>query len=677
MADERTRTYRNGVAAAVIAAGLVVALLGGVARADLVSLWWLDETVGTTASNAVAGGSDGTLNNGPAWTYDAQRGLVLGFDGGDDYVDAGGIPAITTTDSFTVAFWGRQDGAQSINNDVILGNRFGGTNNSWAKFTPNAFEWHPNSVNNHIDYANVPGDQWIHHAVVKNGTALTYYRDGVPAGTATATADMPVLPFYMGGDATTERWRGRLDNVALFDEALAQAQVQTVMGGDFSAYGAAKPTAMSDSFDGTSVDAAKWNVINKGLQSTVDGGYNAPAVGGGTVTLGGTTTHSYWAGKTLSSTDSFDVPAGGEVKFDVDRVSLTGTGSAYRSSMWMYADGTHYHHFSQNIGETNWQFNAGNNNPTGSGVQLTRGNAITDGGAHKMTLAHDGAYVKMFLDGRWLGSQAADFQQFNVMLTGQARAATDTVSAQFDNAAVATRTFSHMYDNFNAAGIDPGKWTVLNKGLENQGSFTGNLAARVQDGELIFEGATGSQYWYGVTLQTARPYGTQDLSTFTVDRDALDRGSASAVRGSVWLWADDEHFLHFSQNLGENGWQYNYRDGGTGPGGGGGVNLAAFDGLDGDPGFHEMQLELLNSAGGVEISMYLDGQYGATQAFTDWGNRPYYFMISGMPRDNNDSVFAAFDNVRIAANIPEPATLVLVLLGLGGVGLKARRRIRK
>ena len=51
-----------------------------------------------------------------------------------------------------------------------------------------------------------------------------------------------------------------------------------------------------------------------------------------------------------------------------------------------------------------------------------------------MALVHDGAFVKMFLDGRWLGSQAANFTQFQAMLTGQAaatelfrRASADTV----------------------------------------------------------------------------------------------------------------------------------------------------------------------------------------------------------------------------------------------------------
>jgi len=504
-----------------LVAACAVVLLAGVAQADMLSLWRLDESMGTVAPNTIAAGFDGTLVNGPAWRSDDERGLVLTFDGSNDYVDAVGIPAILATDNFTAAFWARSEEATSSN--VILGNRYGGGSGSdtWMKFTPRMFEYVLNWTNRAIDYPDLPQDQWMHHAVVKDGGTTRYYRDGVLTGTGSVPGDMPPLPFYMGGDAAGERWRGRLDDVALFDEALSPTQIQAVRSGEFSAFGVAQPTEMTDTFDVPPLDAAKWAVLNKGLQSTVDGGYDPPTVAAGILTLGGTTSHSYWAGKTVASKDAFRVPDDGEVKFEVDRVSLTGSGTAYRSSMWMHADDTHFHHFSQNIGETNWQFNAGNNNPVGGGVQLTRANAITDGGQHTMALAHDGAFVKMFLDGRWIGSQAANFNQFHVMLTGQARMSGDTVSAEFDNARVTTRRLDHVYDNFNTGAIDPAKWTVVNKGLEHEGAFPGTLNASVENGELVIEGNTGSQYWYGVSLRSTPTFDADSPATFLVDRDAL------------------------------------------------------------------------------------------------------------------------------------------------------------
>lgn len=652
------------------------ALLGAThpAQAGLLGLWQLNEGGGTVAPNSVPGGTNGTLyegasvGNGPVWTFNDDRGVILSFDGNNDFVDAGFIPALSLTDDFTWTFWARAN--QGPNSEVILGNRKDAANTDaggWVKFTGTQFEFRGTSAHNNLDYVDIPsGGAWIHHAMVKSGNQLTYYRDGVASGTATLTTAAVAQPFYFGGDKYTEYYNVWLDNVATFNHALSQAEVQAVMNGDFSAYGIARPTGMSDSFGGTSLDTSKWLAINKGLQSTADGGYNPPAVGGGTLTLAGTTTGQYWLGKSVVSTERFDVPAGGEVKFDVDRVSLTGTGSAYRSSMWMYGDATHYLHFAQNIGENGWQYNAGNNAPTGGGNNLARADSLDgDGGLHKMTLVHDGAYVKMFVDGRWIGSQAADFNQFSVLLTGQARAIGDTVSAVFDNAAVTTRTYLPVFDNFNSGAIDPAKWTVIPKGLENQG-IAGSMTAGVENGELVIQGSTGQQYWYGLTLKSVQTYSPTGPWTFAVDRDALTLGGGGAIgRSGLWIWADDNHFLFFGQNLGENGWQYNYADGlGVGVPTGSGVNIGAFDALDGDPGSHELKVFVgTDGAGGTRIDMYLDGQLGASQVFNNWGSREFNFMLSAMPRASGDSVFVAFDNVQVM--VPEPGACAL--LGVGGL----------
>lgn len=684
--NRRPAAWAWTVVVAIVLVGPSVA-----ARADLISLWRLDETAGTVAANSVSWGTAGTLTNGPVWTDDAQRGRVLQFDGNDDYVSAGKIPALAAQEDFTWAFWARQTRATTENDfKVIVGNRYGGpADNSWVKFTPVQFEYRETAATHlNLGYSGLAANEWVHHAVVKQGTTLSYYRNGEIQGTRSIAFSLPgALPFYLGGDARGERWQGQLDDVALFNEALTPAQLQTVQSGDFRPFLTPSPTKLVDYFSGAQVDSVKWTVVNQGLQSTANGGYDEPAVAGGVATLGGTSTVNYWAGKTLRSNNVFQVPEAGEIRFDVDRVSLTGTGR-YRSSMWMYQDASHFLHFAQDIGEDGWQFNAGNNNPDGRGVNLARADSLdVDTGRHKMTLIHDGAYVKMFLDGQYLGSQAANFETFRVMLTGQARAAGDTVSAAFDNVNVATRQLPHLYDDFNAPAINPAKWTVVNKGLENQGNFTGNLTATVTNGELVFgdptglnPAGTGQQYWYGVSLRTVPTFQAAEQTTFAVDRDAILRGGTGdslgvkADRSGIWLWADDTHYLFFGHNWGENGWQYNYADGSRiqQVSTGGGINLTAFDSLDQDSGRHEMKLVFRPVDSTVFIDLYLDGILGATQRLDNWGDRAYYFMLSGMPRSSGDLVYAAFDNVRIW--VPEPSTWALLILG--GLGLLWGRRGR-
>lgn len=668
--------------------GIMLLAAGDPAQAGLVGLWQLNEGGGTVAPNSVSGGTHGVLyegaavGNGPTWTFNDDRGVILSFDGSNDFVDAGFIPALSLADDFTWAFWARAN--QGPNSEVILGNRKDAANTDaggWIKFTGTQFEFRGTSAHNNLDYADIPnGGPWIHHAMVKSGSQLTYYRGGVAAGTATLTTAAVAQPFYFGGDKYTEYYNVWLDDVAIFNHALSQAEVQSVMSGDFGAYGITRPTGMSDSFDGTSLDTSKWLAINKGLESTADGGYDAPVVGGGTLTLGGTTNAQYWLGKSVVSTERFGVPAGGEVKFEVDRVSLTGSGSAFRSSMWMYGDATHFVHFSQNIGENGWQYNYNDGtNPServGGGIDLGQSAALdADGGFHRMALVNDGAYVKIFVDGRWLRSQPATFDQFSVLLTGQARATGDTVSAVFDNAAVTTRTYLPMYDNFNSGAIDPAKWTVVAKGLENQG-IAGSMTATVQNGELVIQGSTGQQYWYGLTLKSVETFSPAGPWTFAVDRDAMTLSGTGAIgRSGLWIWADDDHFLFFGQDMGENGWQYNYADGlGIGAPTGSGVNIAAFDPWDNDAGSHELKVLVAgDGAGGTRIDMYLDGQLGASQVFNNWGGRPFHFMLSAMPRASGDSVFAAFDNVQ--ALVPEPGACALLALGGLLLGLCGRRRM--
>ncbi len=231
-------TFRNAlrtVALFLAVAGLVAAQP---ARGDLYGYWPLGETGGTTADNLVVGGTDGTLTGGPVWTADGTQGQVLSFDGNDDWVDAGFIPELLTTDDFTWSFWTYQ--IQTANNDVALGNRWDSgskTGNEWIKFTANKFEYRA-PANNDIDYDNIPQNQWTHHAVVKDGTTMTYYRNGSIPGTggtaSTVTEDMSSRPFYMGGDKYGERWQGRIDDVAIWDEALPATSIAGIAAGTYS-----------------------------------------------------------------------------------------------------------------------------------------------------------------------------------------------------------------------------------------------------------------------------------------------------------------------------------------------------------------------------------------------------------------------------------------------------------
>ncbi|MDA3925319.1 MAG: LamG domain-containing protein [Kiritimatiellae bacterium] len=190
------------------------------AKAELIGYWPLNETAGITATNLADGGTIGILTNGPTWILnDPQRGRVLSFDGVDDHVIAGSIPALGVTSKFTWSFWAYN--LQDPNNNVILGNRYDAESkigSDWIKFTPSKFEYQPSNGN--IDYVNIPKNQWIHHAVVKSGTNICYFRNGSYVTNTSTSATMPIRPFYMGGDRFGEYWQGRIDDVAIWTDAL-------------------------------------------------------------------------------------------------------------------------------------------------------------------------------------------------------------------------------------------------------------------------------------------------------------------------------------------------------------------------------------------------------------------------------------------------------------------------
>jgi hypothetical protein len=222
------------------------------ADADLIGWWPLNEGSGDTVIDLSASGNDGTIANaatgglgpgGSAWVNDPERGIVLSFNGNDstgavvstDLI----IPFMSMDNDFTWAFWAFQHPDQATDNDTILGNRYGGTptpgSGQFIKFTPTRFEFYNDdgSYSEGINYGSIPGGVWIHHVIVKDGTSLTYYRNGEESGTNTISKTIDENPFGFGGDApnNTEKWQGYLSDVRLYTKALSATEVLAVMQG--------------------------------------------------------------------------------------------------------------------------------------------------------------------------------------------------------------------------------------------------------------------------------------------------------------------------------------------------------------------------------------------------------------------------------------------------------------
>ncbi|MHC4431795.1 MAG: LamG domain-containing protein, partial [Planctomycetota bacterium] len=232
----------------LISFALVLSLiLTSAANADLLGWWRLIEGSGDTAEDSSGSGNHGTINNlngglgagGAVWVDDPERRTVLSFNGDNSsgaYVSTDlTIPAMNMENGFTWAFWAKQQGDGTGINESILGNRYAADGSDpleFIKFTPTKFEYYNNDPDYTvtIDYDDIPSDVWIHHAGVKDGTTLRYYRNGVEAGTSTITFTIRANPFYIGG--FVERWSGYLSDVRLYNRALTPVEIMGTMAGE-------------------------------------------------------------------------------------------------------------------------------------------------------------------------------------------------------------------------------------------------------------------------------------------------------------------------------------------------------------------------------------------------------------------------------------------------------------
>jgi len=218
------------------------------------------------------------------------------------------------------------------------------------------------------------------------------------------------------------------------------------------------------------------------------------------------------------------------------------------------------------------------------------------------------------------------------------------------------------------------KWTSTNRGLENNAP-AGYDPPTTAAGQVVLSGTSNAQYWYGNSIESNQHFSSSLQTTVSVDRVSLT-GTGTAYRSSLWVLGDDGHYLHFSQNVGENGWSWNARD--DGGGGdlnptGSGTNIGELDALDGDLGSHVMKIEIvpLDVIGSVNMFMYLDDTLVAGHGFTNFPSE-FSIVLTGQGRAGGDTVSAVFDNV-VVQQVPEPTTAALVLLG-GLAGMIRRCR---
>ncbi|MGE5293398.1 MAG: LamG-like jellyroll fold domain-containing protein [Solirubrobacterales bacterium] len=219
---------------------LIALVLAGSASAELVGYWQLDEGTGTTAKDSSGNGNIGTFVGALQWV-DGYDGGALKFNGVDTYVEIPDSDSLAATSQVTVAAWtnwtdsgdawlcilanGQQNGPwENYGLFVNRGSRF-------AYFTLSLNDTHtPNQAPNNT----VTPGEWQHISGTWDGSTVRIYVNGELKFEAakTGTLTSPRLPLRLGHrNGSPHFFSGMMDEVAVFNNALSQAEIQEAMLG--------------------------------------------------------------------------------------------------------------------------------------------------------------------------------------------------------------------------------------------------------------------------------------------------------------------------------------------------------------------------------------------------------------------------------------------------------------
>jgi concanavalin A-like lectin/glucanase superfamily protein len=190
--------------------------------------------VGTTLRDASANANQGTLVNGPTWTTGKFGGALL-FDGVNDRVRVNDSSSLDLKTAATFEAWvyptAALSGWRTILQKEVDAYFFtasgGGGNKPTSGGTFNGV-----CCTYVVGTTVLPVNTWTHVAATYDGARVRFYVNGVLVSQAAASGSYEVNagPLWLGGNAVYgEHFKGKLDEVRMYNRALAPAEIQLDM----------------------------------------------------------------------------------------------------------------------------------------------------------------------------------------------------------------------------------------------------------------------------------------------------------------------------------------------------------------------------------------------------------------------------------------------------------------
>ena len=209
--------------------------------ASLVAAYSFNEGTGTTVADASGTGNVGTIGTA-TWSTLGKNGSALSFNGTTARVTVPDSPTLRLTGAMTLEAWVFPTAVTSIWRDVI----FKGEDNYYLMATatnlsrPVAGGIFSGSYGEAFGTSALPANTWTHLAATYDGATLRLYVNGVQVGSKAQTGTLATSsnPLNIGGDTFYNQYfDGRIDDIRIYNRALAPTEIQTDMNTPVAAGG--------------------------------------------------------------------------------------------------------------------------------------------------------------------------------------------------------------------------------------------------------------------------------------------------------------------------------------------------------------------------------------------------------------------------------------------------------
>lgn len=208
-------------------------------RENVLAAWTFEDGSGKAVKDVSGNGNNGEIIGGAKWA-DGKIGKALEFDGSSSYVliPFGNNMAVINKGNFTLAAWFKSDAVPTENKEVFQQGDKDGTGRTWLYIAANTGE-----IQTYLGNAATLSDvkvepaEWYHTAIViteGGGTdTIQFYVNGEPTGTPSQKGLEDSQGDYFIGchKNITNFWDGIIDEVALINKSLNQAEIKTLMDG--------------------------------------------------------------------------------------------------------------------------------------------------------------------------------------------------------------------------------------------------------------------------------------------------------------------------------------------------------------------------------------------------------------------------------------------------------------